>query len=124
MTIAPEIFYAAIAGLVAAIGTLFGLYAKSMNDRLAEKDAQINSYKSILQAALFAGDKAINELMVLKGLPLVTVMAPVIPEHQSPITKKQAETAHIATQRARAVAMYDKLGLEPVKVDEPVQAGK
>lgn len=107
-----------IASLGAAVSFLFGLLIKSLNDRLAEKDAQIASYKSILQAALFAGDKATNELMALKGLPMPAPLAPILPEHQSPVTPKQADTAHIATERARVVAQYVALGIEPVKMDD------
>lgn len=108
------------AALGATVSFIFGLLLKSWNDRLKEKDDQLSSYKSISTAALFAADEAIKQLAICTGKPIPAMLAPVIAEHASPITPRAARRADIATDRARVVAQYVWLGIDPVKVTDAV----
>lgn len=111
-----------IAALATAVSFLFGLLLREKDGRLKEKDEQLASYKSMLEGALFAGDEAIRRLASLTGVAAPKALAPVVPEHASPVTVKQLAIARVATHRARVVAMYKYLDLEPRKLDDVVKS--
>ena len=126
MNIPIELLISIGAGLVAAITGLFALLQQahtaaiaSLVAQLAERDAHIASLTSILKASLFANEHAVNLGLTSQGLPAFVPLAPVVPESNSPSTVAQVHTADIATARARVVAVFDKMGIDPAVVMPP-----
>jgi hypothetical protein len=83
--------------------------------RIKELDDQRKSYKEISSEAISALEAQANEKRLKQGKEPLKVIAPVVPEHSSPVTKEQQETADLQTMRARAVAIAVALDL-PVRV--------
>jgi len=77
------------------------LYLESSNRSLTE----------IKDEALETAEHLINEKRRSEGKVPLTVIAPVVGEHASPLTMEQAETAKLATDRARATATTLEAGL-------------
>lgn len=82
-------------------------------DRTADLRADLESYRQMAETAVTNLEAAANELLIEQGKPPIEALAAVIPEHGSPVTPQQRETAEIATKRARLVAASRSLGLAP-----------
>jgi hypothetical protein len=68
-----------------------------------------NSYKELAHEAT----KNLELAAAASGSPLPAPVAPVIPEHSSPSSQRQRDTAELQTMRARLVAATLHLGLPP-----------
>jgi hypothetical protein len=117
MTLSPEVIIGGAVGLISAIVALFWLYVKNLQAQISELKSRNASLEQINDAAIFAGQKAVAELYVLRGQDAPVRLAPVISEHQSPPSASQLATARLATQRAAVVALYVALGLPPVAAE-------
>jgi len=98
------------------VGAITFLFTTLMTVRAAELTAMKSDRDSWREMAEELGvniEKAVNRHRASKGLPAFTAMAPVVPEHSSPVTDKQQQAADIGTMRARLVAATKELGLEP-----------
>jgi len=88
---------------------------------MASKDEQLKSYKEIALEAVRNLELAANDKRMEQGRQMFPPLAPVVPEHSSPSSKDQRESAEIQTLRAKLVAAKLDLGL-PVRTandDEP-----
>jgi len=87
---------------------------------LVDAQASTNaSLREMTEQAIGNLERAAAATQMAAGGPLVPPLAPVVPEHSSPITDQQRETAHIATMRARLVAANLALGLSPLDDVDP-----
>ncbi len=111
-TEALAIVGAMTAALAGTIGVLFRLIVKSHASEKRDLVAQRESYRGMARDAMKHLEFSVNRDLASKGLPPFTVIAPVVPEHQSPATAQQQEVAALATLRARLVAMEQILGVE------------
>ncbi len=66
--------------------------------------AQQAIWKAIAQGAVLALEQTVNRYRLYAGDTPLQPIAPVVPEHNSPISQFQQETAVMATWRARLVA--------------------
>lgn len=137
-----EIFQVSIAGgLVAAIGLLYREMIASKNaqlasqkelyeghmlhqktgyeGRLSDMKSQKESFKEIANEAVENLEKKVNEILASVGKSDFKVLAAVVPEHNSPTTPEQQDTADLATLRARTTAAVLALGLPPREASEP-----
>ena len=73
--------------------------------------ADILVWKDITKAALENLEHSINANRDNAGKPPFTPIAPVVPEHSSPVTPRQEEMAEQQTMRARLTAATLDLGL-------------
>lgn len=86
--------------------------------RTADLLAERNSYRDMATEAIQKLEIAVNQERETAGDAPFVPLAPVVPEHSSPVTPLQAETAAIATLRSRLVAATLALGLEPPEPNE------
>ncbi len=101
-----------IGGVVAAVPVLFAAYVKSQAAGMMELERQRDSYKGMADRAILRLEQEVADRRAREGFPAVVPVAPVLPEHQSPVTANQQETADMATLRARLVAA--ELGSSPL----------
>ena len=99
-----------VGGLTGVIGMLFRLYVAQVKE---ERD----TWKKLADGAVSNLEYAANVQRKKAGMSPLTELAPVVPEHSSPTSKRQEETAEMATMRARLTAAVLSLGLEPRKVE-------
>lgn len=116
MTLTPETTLASV--LIAGIVGLFWLYTRNLLSQIAELKSENASFENMLKQNLFAAETAVNRNLTLQGKPPFEALAPVVPEHSSPITVKQSRTANLATYRARTVRVRKLLDLPPETIDE------
>lgn len=112
-----------IGGLLA---TLVGAIVYLDKQRMAAKDerlAEMKSYKEIANEAVLALEAKVNEERAAKGQNLTKIIAPVVPEHSSPVTMQQQDTADLQTIRARITAASLELGLPPREAAAPESKG-
>lgn len=93
--------------------------ATQYDKRLEEVDSQRKSYKEIAEEAVAAVEKTAREVFQTAGKRPVLSLAPVVPEHSSPVTPEQQETAELQTMRARVTAATLALGLPAREPGEP-----
>lgn len=93
-----------IGGVVAAVPVLFAAYVKAQMLAMTEITAQRDVYKAIADRAVTRLEEEVADRRTRDGFPPLTPIAPVEPEHNSPTTGAQRETAQMATLRARLVA--------------------
>jgi hypothetical protein len=101
-----------VAALSGVISYLFHHISKSNSREIRALTSERESYKGIARDALKHLESLINRDLAAKGAPPLILIAPVIPEHQSPSTPDQQEVAQLATLRARLVAAQLSLGVE------------
>jgi hypothetical protein len=88
--------------------------AQARQDQQREFDAEsIDSYQQIAAKALDRLETKVHGETDPPGSVRPDLLAPVVPEHSSPMTERQRRTADIATQRARLVAVDFALGIKP-----------
>lgn len=104
--------------MTTAIAALWRQSVVQNKEHITMLNSRVASLESILDASLFANDKLLSTKLVQEGNQPITSIAPVVPEHSSPITPAQAATAKIATYRARVVAIYLAAGLPAAEVFE------
>jgi len=102
-----------VVALTSAVVGLFYMLIASHNERLKQMESDRNSYKEIAVEATSALERKVNTERGKLGHPPFDTVAPVVPEHSSPITKKQQDTADLQTLRARLTAAVMALGLPP-----------
>ena len=105
-----------VGGMVAAVPALFLALMKSHASAMAEVCAQRDVYKAIGERAIIRLEQEAVERRKRDGLPAVPALVPVEPEHSSPVSAHQWETAAQATLRARLVAA--ELGMPPMPAEE------
>lgn len=106
-----------VGGVCAAVPALFLALMKAHASALADLTDQRNTYKAIADRAVARLEEEATERHRREGAVPSLVIAPVLPEHASPVTPRQQETADIATLRARLVAA--ELGRPPLSEEAP-----
>ena len=112
----------AIAGiggaLISAIGMLFKMVVDNRSAELKAMEMDRNSWKEMALEGMERLDQAVakHRKDSHRPIPEVVALAPIVPEHNSPVTPQQQETADIGTVRAKLVAATLALGLEPRKI--------
>lgn len=82
--------------------------------RAADTDEALESYRQIASEAVECLESATNVLRETQGKPPIEPLPAVAPEHSSPVSGRQVETARIATLRARAAAAARALDPPPL----------
>jgi|SRR6187401_3270193 len=93
-----------VGAVMTAVGALFLAYRQSTESTLAEVKSQRDVYRSIADRSVERLEQEVNDRRQQVGLPPIIPMTSVVPEHHSPITEAQEQTATAATLRARLVA--------------------
>lgn len=109
------------AAVLGVLGLLVGVLAFLLiRVAFAFKDIQMrdlrnerDSYESMSLQMVGYLETLANRKRHGEGVGPLPVVAPVIPEHNSPITVLQQDAANLATLRARLVVVTDALGLPP-----------
>lgn len=115
-------------------GAIYALYRSQVTNHelqiaamKAQYDAQITdlkdqrkSYQEIADESTRALEYKVNELRGKKGKPPTLKVAPIVPEHSSPVSETQQATADLQTIRARLTAAVLELGL-PARKASPTQ---
>jgi hypothetical protein len=99
--------------LTGVIATLFRMLMSSKDAQLVSMTSERDSYKEIADDAVGTLEARVNMEREHRGEAPFKAIAPVIPEHNSPTTQKQVNTAHLATLRARFTAATMALGFPP-----------
>lgn len=128
VTIPTEV---AIPLVVSVVGSLGGVIAMLYREVQRVKDAQIAALQAEKQLEKEKKDKKSYEEMFAEAMKIVRVevvskvgegaippLAPVVPEHSSPVTKEEQEAANLVTARASLTAAQLALGL-PARVPGP-----
>lgn len=134
-TAAMVVVAAVVGALASAVTYLFTMLTANRSAELAnqkaiyEKQLEVerSNTSSWREMTLELGiniEKAVNRKRAANGLPPFKELAPIVPEHSSPVTKKQQQTAEIATMRARLVAATKELGIEPREAPPPATAAE
>lgn len=110
-----------VAALTSTIGVLFRLLLAAKDAQLKTAESHGQSYRQMALEAVANLEMAVNERRATVGKSGFTVIAPVVPEHSSPTTQLQEDTADIQTLRARLVAASLHLEL-PARESAPVAA--
>ncbi len=95
-----------LAAMLAGIKFLFSSLMATMKE-------QRDAYKKMSEEGAAALMDAANDKRVKEGKPPLVVVAPVIAEHASPVSKSQIDTADMQTIRATQTAAILSLGLPP-----------
>lgn len=98
---------ALLSALVVAIGVLYRAFTVEL---LSERD----SWRGMAKDAIEKYEQAIAAGKIKSVRQKVPDLAPVVGEHSSPLTKKQIESADMATWRARLTAAAHQAG-EPAR---------
>ncbi len=102
-----------LVSLIGAITFLFKLYAASKDAQIAEMKSQRDVYFEMVKEANSALESKIDEIFKITSKKMVKRVVPVVPEHSSPVTQAQIDTANMQTERARLTASTLALGLPP-----------
>jgi len=97
--------------LASAIGVLFWQYQKAVDARISSLVNRVNSYEQISERALTVLTVQAEAKLATEGKTLPAALAPVVPEHRSPMTGEQRDVAKLATARARLTALELALGV-------------
>lgn len=89
------------------------LATEALERRATDTAAHRESYQQIAAEAVEHLEEATNQALAARGEPPLVVVAAVVPEHSSPVSPQQKNTALVATLRARLVAVMAALGLPP-----------
>lgn len=93
-----------LGGLCSAVVVVFKLLMRAKDHQLLDLIAQRKSYKEIAADSVRALEQVANRIRGEQGMPPLTIIAPVVPEHSSPVSEMQKEVAELQTLRARCVA--------------------
>jgi len=102
-----------LGALWGAIGILFKKLIDAKDQHIKSAQDRGDSYREMAEEAIDDLEKAANRKLRAEGKAHFTKVADVVPEHSSPVSQKQQETADLATMRARLVAATLELGLAP-----------
>ena len=112
-----------VATIVGALGgattLLFKMVIDNRSAELKAMEGDRNSWKEMALESMERLDQAVakHRKESHRPTPPVLPVAPIVPEHSSPITTQQQETADIGTARAKLVAATLALGLEPRAIE-------
>jgi hypothetical protein len=117
-------FGALLSALAAAIAYLFkALLAlekekssqtiKALDERVSVLSSRVTSFEQISMEALRILDDVASKTLGEDRKPLLQIVAPVVPEHSSPPTREEIDTARLATARARLTAASLALDIPP-----------
>ena len=102
----------ALLGAVAtALTVIFKLLMAAKDQALIDCKAERDNYKSVAIDANRVLQVSLEKLRASEGTAPVHPLAPVKPEHQSPVTPREATTADQATLRAAVTAAALELGV-------------
>lgn len=104
---------ALLTAMSGAIGFLFRTLMSVKDSQLETMKSERDSYKEIADDAVGTLEAKVNLDRQAKDEPPFKVVVPVVPEHNSPVTQKQKDAAHLATLRARFTAVTKALGFPP-----------
>lgn len=128
-TVAIGIATAIVGSVTIALGAIFKLFINSNEARMAEQRAQLASmtadrdnWKQVGSEAVGNLRKAANAKRIREGKDPYEDLADVVPEHNSPVTEAQKQTAELATVRAALVAATKDLDLPPREMSISDQA--
>jgi len=107
---------ALLSGLALAVSALFKMLIASKDSQLAEERTQRKAYQDIAEDAVDVLDRRATVHVEETGQPPVVPVAPVLPEHSSPVSDKQLAASEFATTRAKLTAA--KLALGEIPTDE------
>lgn len=96
-----------------ALTAIFKLLMAAKDTALADAKATAENYKSVANDAVRIMQAALVKQKEAEGKIGVKQLAPVLPEHQSPVTEAELATANQATLRAAVTAAALELGLPP-----------
>jgi len=106
--------------LSGAVGIIFKLLIESYKSRIASVESEAKSWKEMYAEAIDVVESKVNEKRADSGKQPFTVIAPIVPEHSSPVTEEQQKTADLQTARARLTAATLALGLPAREAGTPV----
>jgi len=138
LTISTEMMVVVSGVVVALVGGISFLFTMLMTNRsselaatkehfekeLANLKSDRDSWREMAEELGVNIEKAVNRHRAAKGLEPFVAMEPIVPEHSSPVSAQQQQTADIGTMRARLVAATKELGLEPRESAPPVAEEK
>lgn len=121
---------ALMTALAGAVAVVFKLLIKSKDDQLAmaaaaaekrlrDEESQKKSYKEIAEEAVAMAELRVNRERGAAGRSAAKTVAPVVPEHSSPVSQEQQKTADLQTLRARVTAAGLDLKLPPREPGPP-----
>lgn len=102
-----------LVAVTGALTVIFKLLIAAKDSALADAKATAENYKSVANDAVRIMQAALVKQKEAEGQVGVRQLAPVQPEHQSPVTPAEAVTAHQATLRAAVTAGALQLGVPP-----------
>jgi hypothetical protein len=100
-----------VSALTGAVVFMFRQLNEANDQRLRDRTSERDSYKEIANEAMAALERRVNENLHTAGKQPFTAIAPVVPEHNSPVSEKQQQTADLQTLRARLTAATLALGM-------------
>lgn len=102
-----------LTAVVGALTVIFKLLMAAKDAALADAKATGENYKSVANDAVRIMQAALIKQKEAEGQVGIRQLAPVQPEHQSPVTEVELTTANQATLRAAVTAAALELGLPP-----------
>ncbi len=108
-----------IASLSAAVALVFKLLMRSKDEQLAEMTSQRNSYRQMAYESTAHLETLARRKRDKDGKPPVEPLLPIVPEHDSPTTRKQLDAADLQTARAKLTAATLALEL-PARAPGPL----
>jgi len=106
--------------LVAAVYKLHSQLMQSKDDQVKSMQSQRDSYREMADEAIKNLETIRSERQIGTGMPSPSIVAAVVPEHNSPTTQTQQDSADLQTMRARLVAATLSLGL-PARKAAPME---
>jgi hypothetical protein len=106
-------------GLISTIALLFKLLMASKDKQLVDMTSARDSFKEIAEESVSNVEQVVNRIRQEKGLPEFKPLKPVVPEHASPVSRAQKDTAELQTLRAKLVAATLSLDLPPRATSRP-----
>lgn len=103
-----------LTALASAVAVLFKLVISGKDQQIKDAQSERDSYKEISLEAVDRIEKVAHKEKIT-----VPYVAPVVPEHSSPTTSKQQDSANLQTLRARLVAATLQLGQPPREASPP-----
>jgi uncharacterized protein YceH (UPF0502 family) len=95
---------ALVGALAGAVTFLFRLYVASRDSQLNDLREQRDAFKKVADRAVETLEKEAGRRQAARGEVPVPMLAPVVPEHNSPTTEHQQAAADLETIKAREVA--------------------
>ncbi len=104
---------ALLTGVIGALVAIFKLLMAAKDQQIADIKTSADNFKSVAADAVRMMQEEQARRRRAEGKPHVDPLAPVEPEHQSPVTEAEEATAHLATLRAAVTAAALELGVPP-----------